>query len=339
MTMPKNGVWKIIGARRRRASLDGAAQAETASSPDGAAQAETASSPDGAAQAETASSPDGAAQAETPHRRLLGKEFRAWAGTFGTNVTAALAVVVVGAAAGFVGFLDRSVFSSHREASPSVSQAASRSTGSPFAVLATEDFLGGSAIALPAALDGRSYAQLTAGFLTDANWGAFLGSVSGAPVAQVGIALTFTGEIGSSVRITNIEVKQAKPPGPDDSGAYIPIPHQGGGDNSYNFTVDLDHPNATLQGVAGQEDFPGFEINVSANLDSTVYVQFTGMKHSYSWVFVVDYDQNGTPEALQVGPTGGDFFTLSGPSGQYGQVFAATGQGYVLTTRTEPGGQ
>jgi hypothetical protein len=193
------------------------------------------------------------------------------------------------------------------------------------------------AFALPAVLGaGQSYAQLTDSAPTGEGWGAFLHGVSGSPVSSVGIALTLSST--GSMRVTDIEVKQVKPSGPDDSGAYIPLPHQGGGDDPYNFTVDLDRPNATLQGVAGQKDFPGFEINVAPGLGSTVLVQFTGMEHSYSWVFVVDYDEGGTAKTMQVGTPAGGPFTLTGPSAAYGQVFRADGLGYSLTGKTTPAG-
>jgi hypothetical protein len=292
--------------------------------------------PDKQAQPEAAS-PDKPAERKSRLRRLLSNKRVLWAAS--TFIFAVLAVLGTNTGSAIWDLPGR-ITAAHPGAPRS--QPTAKPPALPFAVDATEDFESCNAFALPAALgQGRSYAQLTnSASPTYAAWGTFLNSVSGAPVSQVAIALTFSSGGGSPVRVTDIEVKQVKTPGPNYSGAYIPVPHQGGGDNSYNFTVDLDHPNATLQGTPGQENFPAFEINVSAGLASTVYVQFTGTKHSYSWVFVIDYDEDGTnkTKTYQVRAPGGGPFTLTGASAAYRQVFAASSQGYVLTTTSDPGG-
>jgi hypothetical protein len=200
----------------------------------------------------------------------------------------------------------------------------------PFAVDVTEDYGDCGAFALPAELPaGQAYAQLaTVDNYTDAQWGQFLLPLKGAPVGTVDIALTFSGVPDAVARITGIEIKQLGEPANVDSGAYIPVPHQGGGDNSYDFTVDLGKPNAQLEGVGSQQNFPGWEINVNQDLDSTVDVQFSAGPHAYVWDFIVDYDVNGVNRSTAVTEPGGGPFALTGSSARYGQVFQYDGGGY-----------
>jgi hypothetical protein len=329
MTMLENGIWQTVSMWRRRASPDKPAQPE-AHNPDKPGDP----SPD---EPETAS-PDKSTQPKSRLRRFFGNKL-----IVTVTVTFCLAVVTVfGTNTASVIWDSIRGIGAPGGASPSRSQPPSGFAALPFNVDATEDFEDCNAFALPAALgQGRSYAQLiNSAPATDTAWGSFLSSVSGAPVSGVGIALTFTSNGGSPVVITDIEIKQVKPPGSDYSGAFIPLPHQGGGDNSFNFKANLDRPNATLEGEPGQKDFLKFGIIVSPTvIPAIVDVQFTGTKHAYSWVFVIDYDEDGPPKTLQVDAPGGGPFTLTGPSAAYGQVFAGGGQGYVLTTQSGPSGQ
>lgn len=221
-------------------------------------------------------------------------------------------------------------------ASPSVSSSASGTQTSdvvPFAVDVTEDYHDCGAFALPAVLPaGQSYAQLAnADEYTDAEWGQFLLPLRGSPVGTVSIVLTFSGVQGVATRITDIEVKQVGKPTSVYSGTFIPVPHQGGGDNSYNFAVDLSKPNPQLEGLNGQQNFPGFQINVNQNLDSTVDIDMTAGPHAYAWDFVVDYDVNGVGKSKQVTEPGGMPFTLTGRAPWYGEVFQSDGGGYQRT--------
>jgi hypothetical protein len=224
---------------------------------------------------------------------------------------------------------DSSSSSSSSSASASAHSALS-SKALPFAVDVAEDYGDCGAFALPAELPpGQAYAQLaTADSYTDAQWGQFLLPLKGAPVDAVSIALTFSGVPGIAARIFDIEIKQLGEPANADSGAYIPVPHQGGGDDPYNFAVDLGDPNPRLEGVAGQQNFPGWQINVDQGLDSTVDIQFSAGPHAYTWDFVVDYDENGVSKSTEVTEPGGGPFTLTGSSARYGEVFQYDGGGY-----------
>ena len=139
---------------------------------------------------------------------------------------------------------------------------------------------------------------------------------------------------GSAAVIGSNPAGSARAAGLDQRWVYAPAV----GDNSYNFAVDLDSPDPVLQGEAGQEDFPGFEINVSQSLDSAVKIDFTGLKHLYTWVLLVDYDDNGKQKTTEVDGPDGAPFTLTGIAPSYNQVFEpGGGDGYVLTGGTTPG--
>jgi hypothetical protein len=209
----------------------------------------------------------------------------------------------------------------------------------PFAVDVAEDYGDCAAFALPAVLPaGQAYAQLaTANSYTDAQWGQFLLPLNGSPVGAVSIALTFSGVPGIAARISDIEIKESGEPTNTDSGAYISVPHQGGGDNPYNFTVDLGDPNPRLEGVGNQQNFPGWEINVDQGLNSTVDIQFSAGPHAYAWDFVVDYYVNGVSRSTEVTEPGGAPFTLTGSSARYGEVFQYDGGGYQPAGTNTPG--
>jgi hypothetical protein len=263
------------------------------------------------------------------HHRFL-RTLKAKMIAFGSLVVAAIAALI---ATGIVHAGSSAVHSalSHPAQSSAVPAV-------PFTVASSVAYGDCDAFALPAALDtGQNYALLISGSrFTDEGWAQFLDPLAGSPVGSVDIALTFAGVPAASARITDVEVKPVHV-GNVDNGTFIPVPHQGGGDISYNFSVNLDDPNATLQGLNGQSDFPGFEINVNSTVSSTVNVLFSATKHDYSWIFVIDYDVNGVIKTMDVRRPDGKPFTLTGESPQYSEVFQYAGTGYEATNLHTPG--
>lgn len=267
--------------------------------------------------------------AKPKDRRFL-RTLKAKMIAFATLVVAAAATLI---ATGIVDAGSNAVRSalSHPTQSPAIPAV-------PFAVASSVAYGDCDAFALPAALDtGANYALLISGGpFTNEDWAKLLDPLAGSPVGSVDIALTFSGVPGASARITDVEVKPVHV-GNVDNGTFIPVPHQGGGDIPYKFSVDLDDPNATLHGLNGQPDFPGFEIDVDSTVSSTVNVLFSATKHDYSWVFVVDYDVNGVIKTMDVSRSDGKPFTLTGESPQYSEVFQYAGTGYEATNLHTPG--
>lgn len=249
------------------------------------------------------------------------------------SVGAVTAAILAAVGTNLGNWLSSSISSSDQVGTSPSARTVPSSNALPFAIDVLEDYGDCNAFALPIRLlSGQQYAQLTTtNEFTDDQWSHFLLPLKGAPVGSVSIALTFSGLPDTTARITDVQIKPIGRPADAYSGSYIPLIHQGGGDNPYNFTVDLSKPNPKLEGMAGQQDFPGWQINVNQDLDSTVYVHFTAGTQAYAWDFVIDYDANGINKSTLVTQPGGGPFNLTGPSNTYDEVFQPDGGGYQAT--------
>jgi hypothetical protein len=181
-----------------------------------------------------------------------------------------------------------------------------------------------TAVALQTTIEsGPDAVSLTAGDIGP-SWPDYLAAHQGAPVGQVIVSLTLTGN-RTPITISQIRVEKRLSQQPL-AGTYIGFPSQGETE-AIKIASDLDQPHSTI--VAYGENFQR-SITLPNGQQEIVTLTLTAARMSHRWVFAIDYtDDDGSKHTVFINCHGNlttelasfhddQLFTITGPASRYG---------------------